>query len=46
MKNEKTGKPVVAAKNSNNKDWKPIRIALCSRTGRVVHLDDVRNPNA
>jgi len=45
MKNSK--KPVVAPKNqSNNKDWKPIRIAICSKTGRVVHLDDVRNANA
>lgn len=47
MKNEKNGKPVVAVKNSNNKVWKPveIKLALCTRTGRIVHLNDVHNPN-
>lgn len=40
----KQSKPAVAA--SKNNQWKPIRLAFCTRTGRVVHLDDVRNANA
>jgi len=44
-KNKVVRKPAVAQNQSNNV-FKPIRLALCTRTGRVVDLNDVRNENA
>jgi hypothetical protein len=43
-KNKVVRKPAVA-QNQSNKVYKPIKLAWCTRTGRLVHLDDVRNAN-
>jgi len=43
-KNKVVRKPAVA-QNQSNKVYKPIKLAWCTRTGRVVVYDDVRNPN-
>ncbi len=44
-KNKVVRKPAVA-QNQSNKGWKPIRLMLCTRTGRVIVYDDMFNENA
>jgi hypothetical protein len=41
----KVRKPRVAQDQASNNVFKPIRLALCTRTGRVVDMNDVRNAN-
>lgn len=41
----KVRKPRVAQDTQTSNKWKPIKLAWCTRTGRLVVYDDVFNVN-